>query len=136
MLISDAWSDADWAATAGSHHSAVNLHRTASVRSLEAFRLSPLLASGLLVVSEHSDPEDERAFEGLVHFAPRHEVAGRLRALGRPVCPTMDGAADEAAQRAFAARVSDDFRRRFNLTEGLLEALREVESGTGGSAGG
>ena len=48
------------------------------------------------------------------------------------------GAADEAAQRAFAARVSDDFRRRFNLTEGLLEALRDVERGrTGtGSAGG
>ena len=71
------------------------------------------------------------------HHAPL-ELLERLRELGRPVCPTATGAADEAAQRAFAARVSDDFRRRFNLTEGLLEALRDVERGrTGtGSAGG
>ena len=138
VLVSNAWSDADWAASVGSHHSAVNLHRTERVRSLEAFRLAPLLASGLLVVSERADPSDEHAFEGLVHFAPRRQVTARLRELGRPVCPTATGAADEAAQRAFAARVSDDFRRRFNLTEGLLEALRDVERGrTGtGSAGG
>ena len=114
----------------------VATHRSAHLGWTVRVRRAPILKNSELVVSEHSDPEDERAFEGLVHFAPRHEVAGRLRALGRPVCPTMDGAADEAAQRAFAARVSDDFRRRFNLTEGLLEALREVESGTGGSAGG
>ena len=133
VLISDAWSDADWAATAGSHHSAVNLHRTASVRSLEAFRLSPLLASGLLVVSEHSDPEDERAFEGLVHFAPRHEVAGRSARSGRP--PARPWMAPPTRPRSGPSQpcVSDDFRRRFNLTGLLLEALREVESGTGGS---
>ena len=123
---SGASSHHEWAATAGSHHAAVNVHNEASMLSLEVFRLAPLLSSGLLVVSEHADAEDEEAFKGLVHFASSAELIEHLRALRSPICGTPGSVADEAAQTLFAARVSGEFQRRFNLTENLRQALAEL----------
>ena len=122
--ITSAWSHADWAEKVASHYAAVNVHKKSAavaLEALEAFRLAPLLSSGVRVVSERADAEDMREYEGLVEFAddaPR--VGARARELARE-CESTDA----AAQRDVADRIAREFQHRFNTTERLRVALAE-----------
>ena len=86
----------------------VNLHKDCGVanRPAEAVRFSLLLSAGARIVSERSDPADERAYAGFVHFVnlpdlgqaveaalaevaaePKEAIARRLKAFEQQFAP-------------------------------------------------
>lgn len=77
-----------------------------------------MLSSGLRVVSEHSDVDDERLLKGLVIFAEKKEMPSIVAKLAK-----ADLRKKESRARLEVIR---RFRRRFNLTDLLRRELVEI----------
>jgi hypothetical protein len=75
-----------------------------------------MLSSGMRVISEHCSGPDERALNGLVHFASKNEFAFLAKAY-------LQEAKNETTRQIIADKISLDFKLRFNLTQMLEAAL-------------
>jgi len=58
-----------WWHTVGKHVVHLHLHKRGNAVRTPAFRFSPLLSHGAVFISQSMDPDDEKPYEGLVHFA-------------------------------------------------------------------
>ena len=86
--VGNAWSEAQLSEQIGNSSIFVNLHKDCRKKDapLEAFRLAALLSKGAIIVSQRSNPQDEREFVSLVDFvddAKFWPFVARLAALGR-----------------------------------------------------
>ena len=115
--VVDAWNHEDFALKIASNRIAINVHKI-NRTCLEMFRLAPMLSSGLRVVSEHSDVDDERALKGLVIFAEKKEMPSIVAKLAK-----ADLRKKESRARLEVIR---RFRKRFNLTDLLRRELVEI----------
>ena len=115
--VVDAWTHEDFALKIASNRIAINVHKI-NKTCLEMFRLAPMLSSGLRVVSEHSDVDDERLLKGLVIFAEKKEMPSIVAKLAK-----ADLRKKESRARLEVIR---RFRRRFNLTDLLRRELVEI----------
>ena len=111
-----------------SHLVWANLHQHCGDASspLEAFRLVSLLSNGAACLSEVSDEDDARLFEGLVTFCNFSEMRTchvQLRAAEQAAVGGV-AAARAARARAFARRFSvENLCARVRCTEGVLGRL-------------
>ena len=120
----------------------MNLHRSPKLVAAEFFRLAPLLSSGLRVVSERCDQDDEAALRGLVTFADGDADFARavrgLRHSHRHIGGGgggEDGDGDENGNRLVekerktadttADALVEMYRERFNLTRSMTTAITE-----------
>ena len=69
-----AFDDSSFAEKITSAHILVNAHKTGK-RALEFFRLAPVLSSGMRVVSDRSNLQDEKMLEGLVTFRSKKDMS-------------------------------------------------------------
>ena len=131
--------------SAGAVH--LDLHRTgcrnesSHLFGVNAFRVSPLLHRGALVISHHADPDDERAFRGLVEFGSIEELPAIFESVyAKHAAPTKRA----SPQAAHAGRREDgpreariaNFRRRFSPAKLFLDArVDELTIGPAGPAG-
>ena len=77
------WSKPQFEALLREDHSSVflNLHHTAAAWTLESVRLSKLLCSRALVLSQSSYPRDEAEFSGMVDFVDWSDIPSEFARL-------------------------------------------------------
>ena len=113
--VRGAWNDNAYAKLVTSHHVAIDVHKkTASgtYNDSNLFRMSPMLASGMRVVSEHCIQADEDALAGLVDFAHRSEMPAKVLAY-------LEEAKNESARQSASDAIAAAFASRFNMTKML-----------------
>ena len=113
--VLSAWTHQDWATKIASHHVLINVHKPGRT-GLELFRLFSVLSSGMRVVSDRSHPEDEKLFEGLIHFAKHEEMAQKVQEF-------IEEGKDPAVRERVRREISRRYHERFSLMKILGEAI-------------
>ena len=114
-----AWSHAGWAANVTSHHVLLNTHKPKHY-SMEMFRIAPALSSGMRVISEHANKDDEDILEGLVFFAEKENMKDQLLIW-------LKEGKDHERRREIAAQISETFKQRFPFQEMVKGAIEQSE---------
>tara|TARA_Y100000816_G_C26092860_1_gene577829 strand:- start:1197 stop:2024 length:828 start_codon:yes stop_codon:yes gene_type:complete len=73
--VDDAWTHEAWKNRVCNNQIIINVHKPER-DALEMFRLSPLLSSGVTVISRESFHQDEEEMKHLVTFKKKHEING------------------------------------------------------------
>ena len=102
----------------------LNLHKkcNAPAQALESFRVSRLLSSSALVVSERACAADEREFEGLADFAAAAHLADVYLGIANKSRAEREAIAGERAAR-FATRFAPEALLRRAGVDALLRDL-------------
>ena len=102
----------------------LNLHKKCDspAQPLESFRVSRLLSSSALVVSERACAADEREFEGLADFAAAARLAEAYLGLANKSRAEREAIAGERAAR-FATRFAPEALLRRAGVDALLRDL-------------
>jgi hypothetical protein len=117
--VREAWDDAGWATLVANHHVAVDVHKPEGFMDANFFRLSPLLSSGLRVVSARSNADDEASLRGLVDFGATDVMAVKVLAF-------LEEARNSTARRAAQERTAAAYAERFNVTRMLGAELQRL----------
>jgi len=117
--VREAWDDDSWARLVANHHVAVDVHKPEGFMDANFFRLSPLLSTGMRVVSARCNAQDEASLSGLVEF-------GATGAMVEKVLLFLDEAKNETARAAAQQRIAAEYARRFNVTRELGAELKRL----------
>ena len=122
MNVRNAWNDDAYAHLVASHHVAIDVHKkihSGTFMDSNLFRMGPMLASGMRVVSEHCIQEDEDALAGLVDFVERAEMPAKILTY-------LEEAKNETTRLSVSEAISSAFAERFNMTKMLGAELKRL----------
>ena len=97
----------------------LNLHKKKNKKCLEAVRLSKLLSSGAIIISEHCDLEDEEKFKNLIFFCHKNEIENKF-------CELIN--MDQEKRQILSDQIYIRFKKKF-LPKKLLKASHFIEKG-------
>ena len=125
--VRTAWNDDSYARLVASHYVGVCIHKRIGEKRRQLWdsdlvRMGPFLASGMRVVSERCNADDEKALAGLVTFADR---SGNNSMVAR-VTDFLSEARNKTARLLASNHIATEFAERFNMTAMLGAELRRI----------